>query len=103
VPRDNGSPEWIFTELFVALLADVTRLLADVDPVGLTRAGAPTDEYDVEAGQIVRRVIREGPDPDGAQHIVVEVFEDYFGERYENALAGVGDRVLRLYQSLQQD
>jgi len=33
--------------------ADVTELLARHDPMGLTSAGAPADEYEPEAGTIV--------------------------------------------------
>jgi hypothetical protein len=78
------------TETYVWLVRDVTALLAEHDPVGLSGMGAPVDEYEMEAGQIVRRVLREAKSSADAERIASEMFADYFGAEYGRGLAAAG-------------
>ncbi len=78
-------------------------LLARHDPVGLTRGGAPDDEYDVEAGQIVRRMLHEAHSTHDVERIASEVFMDYFGSQYGEGFADVSRDVWREYEQARRD
>ena len=66
--------------------ADVTELLARHDPMGLTSAGAPADEYEPEAGTIVPRLAEAGSVDD-----VVDIVHAEFQTWFDGA-AGPRDR-----------
>jgi len=59
---------------------DTARILAQCDPLGLTGAGAPADEYAEEASEIVRRAHREVNDQDDLVAVVRAVLEEAFGQ-----------------------
>jgi hypothetical protein len=103
VPNDKGSRAWVLTELFVLLVREVTLLLAEHDRVGLIRMGAPSDEYDVEAGQIVRRVLGEAHSSRDVERIVAEVFEEYFGAGYADRSSEVSEGIWREVQQAKAD
>lgn len=103
MPNDKGSRAWVLTELFVLLVREVTLLLAKHDRVGLVQLGGPSDEYDVEAGQIVRRVLREAHGPRDVERIVAEVFEHYFGAGYPDGYAEVGESIWNEVQQAKAD
>ena len=61
------------------------------DPYGCP-AVTPPDEYDAEAGQVVRRLIREARNAADVERIAGDVFEHYFDKRYDGALGMGGVR-----------
>lgn len=91
---DHGGQEWLATERYVFLVKTVTRLLAHHDPIGIVN-GNPraVDEYDLEAGQIVRLVLRDATTADDAARIVHEVFDYYFADVPRHDLGDVASRV----------
>ena len=101
--RKKASREWRLTELFVLLHKDATAALARHDPVGLTRMGAPLDEYDAEAGQVVRRLIGEARNPADVERIAGDVFEHYFNERYDGVLEEFATELWQRYEELRTD
>lgn len=103
MPRDKGSREWVLTELYVLMVREVSLALARLDPVGLTEGGAPDDEYDMEAGQLVRRMLREARGPEDVQRIASEVFEDYFGPGYGGGFAEFGRKVWERFEQERRD
>ena len=56
--------------------AIVTELLNEWDPYSLIASGAPPDEFDAEAGAIVRRLSEIGS-PQDASRIISEVFSHW--------------------------
>lgn len=103
MPRDKESRQWKLTELYVLLLRETTSLLAQADPVGLTTGGAPEDEYDMEAGQIVRRVIHEAKSPQDVERIASEVFEEMFGVAYSSRFTDLAQAVWRRFEEDARD
>lgn len=65
------------------LYDEVVAILYQHDPVALSRAGAPEDEYEPEAGTIVPR-LREARSADDVRRIIHEEFVHWF----DAALAG---------------
>lgn len=47
------------SQRYLDALAAVREVLDEVDPENLIASGAPEDEYDSEAGELVRLVLRE--------------------------------------------
>jgi hypothetical protein len=104
VPVDPSSPEWASTESFALMFRDAATALADADPAGLVTTGAPADEYDVEAAQIVRLVLAEAQSWEDVVRIAADVLAHYLGGgRYDDRLGRFADAVWRRSQELQQD
>lgn len=59
----------------LALRERVKTAFDEVDPMGLLKMGAPSDEYDAEVDDVVRRL--EGGQAPGVQ-LVFEVFNHWF-------------------------
>jgi hypothetical protein len=53
------------------------RLLAEDDPIGLIAGGAPVNEYDIEADEILCR-LHDASSPAALGNIICEVFIEYF-------------------------
>jgi SAM-dependent methyltransferase len=60
------------------LFAELTELLAEHDPVGLTAIGAPRNEYEAEVGTIIPR-LQTASDIHDVHRILVEEFDSWFG------------------------
>lgn len=56
----------------------MTRVVNDSDPVGLLRGGAPDDEYETEAKDIVDAFLRVGPHQDLLTSAIQNVFDHWF-------------------------
>ena len=56
----------------------LTLLLADYDPMGLVRGGAPLNEYEPEVDAILLR-LHEASSPSTLGHIIYETIVAYFG------------------------
>jgi hypothetical protein len=103
VPNDL-SADWHWTEQFSLMFRDTAKALVRADPVGLVTTGAPSDEYDVEAAQIVRMVLSEAQSRDDVLKVAGDVFAHYFsGKRYEERPGGFADAVWRRYAELKDD
>lgn len=93
---DHGGQEWLATERYVFLVKQITRLLAGHDPVGIVNGNPRArDEYDLEAGQIVRLVLRDASSAEDAARIVEEVFAYYFAGVPCHDLSSVSREVWR--------
>ncbi|HLZ63565.1 MAG TPA: hypothetical protein VKR06_42060 [Ktedonosporobacter sp.] len=57
------------------------RLLAEYDPMGLLRMGAPHDEYDLEVGMILLR-LHGAETPHVLGQIIYEEFDSCFGKAF---------------------
>lgn len=71
VPSSNA-------DRYQKLLAGITAVVAQVDPMGLLAGGAPSDEYDREVSQLAPRVLRAASRAD-VEAAVTHVFTDAFG------------------------
>jgi len=60
------------------LYTHVSRLVREVDPIGLIAIGAPMDEYDVEVSTILPR-LREATSARDVQRTIHEEFVHWFG------------------------
>jgi len=60
---------------------DLTSLLAEDDPMGLVRGGAPYDEYDIEVDAILLR-LNEASSPTLLGQIIYEAFVECFGSTF---------------------
>src|SRR5258708_3989371 len=60
---------------------DLTLLLAEYDPMGLVRGGAPDDEYDIEVYVILLR-LNEASSPTMLGQIIYEAFVACFGSAF---------------------
>jgi hypothetical protein len=65
-------------ERFEALVAAVTRAIAEADPMSLLEFGAPSDEYGPEVSSITPRVATAASS-DEVRSILHEEFERWFG------------------------
>lgn len=89
-----------------AVCADGPRGHADarpIGPVGLVDAEFPEDEYDMEAGQLVRRMMREARGPKDVERIASEVFEDCFGPGYGDGFAEFALEVWKRFEEERRD
>jgi hypothetical protein len=93
----------VLTELYVLMVRETTLMLARLDPVGLMDAEFPEDEYDMEAGQLVRRMMREARGPKDVERIASEVFEDCFGPGYGDGLAEFAREVWKRFEEERRD
>lgn len=64
--------------LATLLAREFSLLLARHDPAWLTHHGAPDDEYDSEAREIVRRMLGEARSAKDVESIASDVFAEYF-------------------------
>jgi hypothetical protein len=55
----------------------LVQLLDNYDFKGLTKSGAPADEYDIEAAMILAR-LDEADSPDSLAYLIYDVFADAF-------------------------
>lgn len=55
----------------------LVQLLANYDFMGLTKSGAPANEYDIEAAMILAR-IDEAESPDSLAYLIYEIFVKAF-------------------------
>ena len=91
---------------------DLTSLLAEDDPVGLVRGGAPYDEYDIEVDVILLR-LNEASSPALMGKIIYEGFVECFGstfalpntqpsERTQARFAALGEKAWMNWQRWQE-
>ena len=71
VPSSNA-------ERYERLLAGLTAVVAQVDPMALVAGGAPSDEYDHAVSQLAPRVLRAASRAE-VEAAVVSVFTEAFG------------------------
>jgi hypothetical protein len=103
VPVDPVSPDWTWTEQFALMFRDTAKALVEADPVGLIATGAPSDEYDAEAAQIVGLTLADAASREDVLRLAGDVFAHYFGDRNEDRLGAFVDAVWRRYLELQED
>lgn len=80
------------------MVREVSAVLARIDPAGLTEAGVPDDEYEMEAGQLVRRVINEADGPEDVQRIASEILDGFLGPGCDANLDELGREVWNRFQ-----
>ena len=69
-----------------AILARVTTVINELDPQGLLKQDAPSDEYDSEIRRIAAALSRCKSAAD-IQHLVHKVFQESFGEESPQTMA----------------
>jgi hypothetical protein len=95
--------EWHATEEFVLLTGNLASVLKRFDPLGVGGDAAPSDEYDVEAGQVARILLAEHPTAaEGVAPIVDQVFDHYgFSSPDADSRRALVDEVWAEYEALQ--
>lgn len=84
------------------MFRDTAKALVEADPVGLIEMGAPSDEYDAEAAQIVRLTLAEAASREDVLRLAGDVLAHYFGDRHQDRLFAFADAVWRRYLELQE-
>ena len=79
-----------------SLYSDVSRLLREADPIGLSAMGAPDDEYDPEVSTILPRLHKANAAVD-VQRIVHEEFVRWFGADIAGPITNYADVAGRIW------
>jgi hypothetical protein len=73
-----SSDSRVLSERYQEFLASVSRAIAEADPIGLVKGGAPADEYETEVAKLLPKLARATSIAD-VEQAVREIFEDAFG------------------------
>lgn len=78
---------------------DLTLLLAEDDPMGLVRGGAPDDEYDIEVDVTLLR-LNEASSPTLLGQIIYEAFVECFGSTFASPNTPPSERTRARFAAL---